>query len=127
MINCRGEDYSFVRGDTFTLNVQYESSDGGCPPVLAPIPITGAAIYFTCKRYANDPDVAALFQLTVGSGITISDGANGKFTVIIPTADTESLAADVPYFYDCVIEPPGGGRDTVLKGALVLQANITDV
>ena len=123
---CRFKDYYFVRGDTLTLNVQYESSNGACPPVYTPIPITGASIYFTCKQYATDAD-PGLFQLIIGSGIIITDGPNGKFQVIIPEASTLSLNCGVAMPYDCVIKPLAGGRDTVLKGTLTLEQNITGV
>jgi hypothetical protein len=120
-------DYKFTRGDSFTLPAQYATVDySTCPPTITGINITGAAIYFTCKRYKNDPDSAALFQLTVGHGITIAAGTNGFFTVIVPQADTQSLPVDIPYPFDCVIEPVAGGRQTVLSGTLTLKQNTTD-
>lgn len=124
---CLNTDYEFVRGDTFTINAQYaDISWSSGTKVITPIDITNAIIYFTCKQYKNDPDAHALFQLTVGSGITITSAVNGNFQVKIPSVDTENLACHAPYFYDCVIEVVGGNRDTVLRGKLTLLENTTD-
>ena len=122
-----GQSYEFTRGDSFTIPAQYATVDyTTCPPTITGIDITGAAIYFTCKRYKNDPDAAALFQLTVGHGITIAVGTNGFFTVVVPQADTAGLPVGIPFWFDCVIEPAAGGRQTVLNGTLTLKANVTD-
>ena len=122
-----GQQYEFTRGDTFTIPAQYATVDySTCPPTVTGIDITSAAIYFTCKRYKNDADADALFQLTVGSGITTDAGTNGFFTVVVPEANTEDLPVGIPYFFDCVIEPVAGGRQTVLNGTLTLKEPVTD-
>jgi hypothetical protein len=46
---------------------------------------------FTCKRSAADPDAAAIFTKTLGSGIEKLDAANGLVGVTIGTADTDDL------------------------------------
>lgn len=116
---CRKQDFTFVRQDTFTLTGTYVSSNGACPPVLTPIDITGAAIQLICKRYANDPDAAALFSLTVGTGVTIPVGTDGKFVCVLPQAATAALPVGIPYPYQVVIEL-SGSRETVMSGTLTL-------
>ena len=115
-------DIKFTRGDSYTLNVQYESSSGG---VLTPIDITTADIYFTVKKFKTDSD-PGLFQLTVGAGIIKSaTPTDGKFTVVIPKSATKLLDFGVAFVYDCVIEI-AGGRDTVIAGTLTVDENVTD-
>jgi len=122
---CRSQNFTFIRGDTFTLNGTYESSNGACPPVLTPIDITTASIQLICKRYANDPDAAALFSLAVGSGVTITSGPNGQFTCLVPQTATQNLACGIPYPYNVVIEL-SGSRETVMNGFLTLAENVAD-
>ena len=122
-----GQRYEFVRGDTLTIPAQYATVDySTCPPTVTGIDVTGAAIFFTCKQYRDDADANALFQLTVGHGITIAVGTNGFFTVVVPQADTAGLPVGIPFWFDCCIELSGGGRQTVLNGTLTLKANVTD-
>ena len=119
----------FTRGDSYTLNVTYESVSAPTypwtPPVFTPIVITGAAIYFTCKQYKDDPD-PGFFQLIVGAGVTIINGALGQFQIVIPQTATSALAYGVSMPYDCVIELVAGGRDTVLEGGITLRQSVTD-
>ena len=116
----------FTRGDSYTLTCTYESINPAPPPVYLPIALgPTVAIYMTCKRYKNDADAAALFELLLGAGITITDAPNGKFTIVIPKAATGSPPCEVPYFYDVVIEL-NGARQTVMSGTLTLRENITD-
>jgi hypothetical protein len=109
----------FVRGDTPDLDIQYTDATTGLP-----IDIAGAAIEMTCK---NDPDQAdpGLFQLTVGAGITITDSANGKFSIVVPTSATQGLSCLRSYLYDLVVKPVAGGRDTLFAGPLTLWQNVT--
>ena len=109
-------NYSFTRGDTFTLNFIYRSRTG-------PIDITNAAIYMTVKNTPTDS--AFLFQLTVGSGVTITDAINGKYSITIPKTATFPLDCNRAYPYDVVVELNATDRETVLKGAIILKQNIT--
>ena len=115
-------NYRFTRGDTFTLNITYESVQGR-PPVKKPINITGATILMTVKNNPTDPD-PGMFQLSVGSGIIITDALNGKFSITIPTADSMSLNCNRAYAFDVVIKL-NGNRDTVLNGTINVKQNVT--
>lgn len=123
---CKCQDFAFIRGDTFTLNGTYESTNGACPPVLTPIPIATAAIQMICKRYKNDPDSAALFSLIVGNGVMIiGDGTTGQFSCLVPIASTIGLPCGIPFPYNVVIEL-SGSRETVMRGTLTLVENVAD-
>jgi hypothetical protein len=122
---CKSQNFAFVRGDTFTITGTYESSNSACPPVLTPIDITTASIQLICKRYANDPDAGALFSLTVGTGVTITNGPAGQFSAVVPQSATEGLPVGIPFPYQVVIEL-SGARETVMGGTLTLLENVAD-
>lgn len=126
MIRCQEFNISFVRADTYEINATYQEVLGGFPPVFQAIPLpAGSNIYFTCKWFVNDAD-PGLFQLSVGSGITITNANAGQFTILIPETATKNLPCNLDYLYDCVIEPLAGGRNTVMRGSLFLEENVTD-
>jgi len=54
--------------------------------------ISGADITVMVKKNVNDPDSAALITKTVGSGVTIVDGGNGRFDTVITAAETNTLS-----------------------------------
>ena len=123
---CQEQNFRFARSATFTLSCTYQSLNPTPPPPFVPIPLTGTVqIYMTCKRYKNDPDSAALFQLEIGTGVTITgDGTSGKFQCVVPEAATENLPVDVPFFYDVWVNL-GTARDRVMHGVLTLDENTT--
>lgn len=56
--------------------------------------ITGATISWKLGLTENG---APTFTKTVGSGITIVDGPNGRFDVDVATADTSTISGDFKY------------------------------
>lgn len=80
----------------------------------APLNITGATIKFTARR---DPGSAAVIsKVTGGSGVAITDGPNGEFTVTIASADTASFTVDEAFIWDVEISI-GGAKRTVPESA----------
>lgn len=75
----------------------YIGEDGVIEFQLLPVEdITAWALQFTVRAVAGvGPN---LFQYTIGSGITITDGPNGRFTVTIASADTSGLSPAVDFF-----------------------------
>ena len=110
----------FVQGNTPEIDVAVTDINGN------PIDLTDADIYLTCKNDPAQTDAEALFQLTVGSGITLFDQVTmpGQFKAIIPAAATQSLSALLAYLYDCKIDLDGN-LQTVFGGRLVLWSAIT--
>lgn len=65
--------------------------------------ITGAAIEFRLARHSGD---APAVTLTVGSGITITDGPGGIATIAIAGATSDAL--DAGNYVACVRVTPAG-------------------
>jgi hypothetical protein len=87
-----------VRGDT----KQFEAT---CYLDDVVTPITGFLFYFTVKRRRTDDLVDQVFQKTIGSGITITDGPNGELLIQLLVSDTDDEIITerigfVDYFYD---------------------------
>lgn len=79
-------------------NIQvYKNEDITIPFVMNPVrDITGWGIQFTLKK--RQKDVATLVVKTVGSGVAIPLGTDGKFRLSLSSADTTLPAKD--YYYD---------------------------
>lgn len=101
---------------TFTRTMQLDVGN-------APRNLTGATIHAQLRRNVNDTNPAQAF--TNGSGITITDPLQGKFTWEIPANITATLSGT--YVYDVLIIEAGGNRIRVLEGKLLVRPAVTRV
>lgn len=78
-INTLAPDYSFIvpHGEPRVFNLVATYLVSGVPTIY---PLTGDSITLLVKANRTDADSAALITATVGSGLAITDGPNGKFT-----------------------------------------------
>ena len=98
--------------------------------VVTNVDLTGATVWFTVKAAATDADGSAIFQLTVGSGITIdSPATDGKGKLVVDSDKTESLAnVRVVGVYDLqIIETAASLTDpeTFDDGEYVIEPDVT--
>lgn len=103
-------DFNMVAGDTKTLVVSVKDSKGD------PVNITGVAITWKAARSFNKD---AVITKTVNSGITISDGPNGQFTVALDPDDTELLKGG--YYHEAQMTTDAGIISTVLRGTMKIN------
>lgn len=81
--------------------------------------ISGWSLSWLLKKRASDLDANALITKTGGSGITITDGANGLCTVDIDDDDTDGMS---PGVYVHELKRTDAGLETVLcSGVAVLK------
>ena len=107
-----------TRGDTSIFQIII-TSDG-----TAPIDITGFSYLFTVDPSAAPKDSANnLFQLSVGTGLTISDGPNGIIDVGLSPTQADQIP-DV-YHHECQQTDTGGLIHTVLRGPYEVEADIS--
>jgi hypothetical protein len=86
----------------------------------SPLDLTGSTLLYMARASADDA-YAPVSLTTVGSaGITVTDAANGKFTLTIPIS---ALAAMKPgaYVHSLIRVRPDGLREEVWHGTLTLQ------
>lgn len=107
------------RGDTVTLNIVVSASG-------AVFPLTGCQMWFTAKWTYADPDISAIFQKIIGSGITITNPILGMATVVISPTDTSGLPpSKILLVWDCQVEDASGNVFTVASGNLIITPDVT--
>ncbi len=84
----------------------------------SPVDITNHAIRLQVKSIANE----VLIDLAIGSGITITDPANGVFR-IDPLIAPENCGQNR---YDLQFTDAGGVVKTYLKGKFTIEEDVTD-
>ena len=110
------QNIEIYRGDNRTFKVTVKDGDG------VVVDITGASIKFSVKEEISD--TSYVIQKTVGSGINITDAANGEYEVYIVPADTQNLDTKV-YEYDSELTTSAPKVYTVVRGEFTVQAEIT--
>ena len=73
-------NFKIEQGADFNNTITYEDASGN------KINISGAAI--TLKAKDNRSDTNFVINLSIGSGITLSNPSQGEFTIAIPAATT---------------------------------------
>jgi hypothetical protein len=82
------------------------------------IDITGATMSFVLSE---DPGDVALFELTVGSGITLIDPTNGRADIRIADTDTAALAG--LYYFEVTLTDATALVSTVAYGYINVLRN----
>lgn len=80
---------------------------------VTPTNVTGWAVSFVLHAY-GDPNVVYL-TLTVGSGVTISNGPAGEITIAVTSSNISSLSPDC---YQWRLERTDSGSDFVIGRGL---------
>jgi hypothetical protein len=109
-----------IRGTTRRYQVTVTDEAG------LPVNLTGASVYFTVRKtYSTSVDDAdAVFQKSVGSGITISDAAGGVLLIVIDPTDTRSFPKIV-LLYDLQVITAAGDIITPAIGELAILPDVT--
>jgi hypothetical protein len=109
-----------TRGDDYSEAMAFARDDGS-----GAYDLRGAALFFTVKERATDPDVDALIAHESGDGsLTITDAAEGEATHEIGHAETDGLATGV-YRYDYQVVAADGTVATLERGKLVVRDDVT--
>lgn len=122
-------DYAFTRGDSLILNLTVTQRDGN---VLVPVDLTNATIWMTAKKKYSDPD-PGVFQIRTPDDIKIdANPATGKAKIVVPGPATTSLRYDpnslrVELVYDVQVKTPDGIVQTVAKGKLLVDQDVTQI
>lgn len=103
-------NFMMVAGDSKTLVVTVKDAEG------VAVNITGSTIKW---RAARSFGKAAVISKTTSSGIQITDGANGQFTVTLSTSDTDDLLG--VYYHEAEVTASDGTISTVLSGTMKIN------
>ncbi len=107
-----GQDVEMIAGDTRNLNITVFDEDNGGNKNIA-----NATIKWVL--YNEETDTTTLTK-TLGSGITITNGLFGQFTVAITPANTVSLTPGV-YYHEVEVTDETGNVSTVLTGHITIN------
>jgi hypothetical protein len=89
--------------------------------------VTWDTFFFTVKQKFSEADNAALFQLTLGTGITLYAPTLGKIMISIAPEDTENCPAQrTVYQYDLSIVYNTGEKYTLTEGTLAVEPDVTN-
>ena len=105
-----------VKNDTFE-SVNFNLKDG----VGDPIDLTGVAIQIQFRYRCKTGSVAK--DISIGSGVTLTDDVNGIFTIDEFTPITFEIGT---YFYDVEITFVSGKIKTYVFGTFEVLQDITD-
>lgn len=111
------------RGDTAPFVGRVTRPLGG-----PPVDLTGAKIWMTAKRRQEDPDSAAVFQIsTTGGDIAILNAVNGDYQVTVPPSATLALEAkSLTLYFDVQLREVAGNRVTTIdEGGLTVTSDVT--
>jgi hypothetical protein len=100
-------DFTMVAGDTKTLVVTVKDASGNT------VNISGASITWKASRSLRK---ASVLSKSVNSGITITDGPRGQFSVSLLPADTDDLRGS--YYHEAQVTASDGTISTVLRGSM---------
>jgi len=112
--------HTACRGDTIPFDVTITRPEDG-----PPVDLSGAALVCTGRRALDEPAADFVFQLEVGSGITMTDPAAGLVRVSIPPEATAALPDWPSLYVDLQLTEPDGRVSTPLRGRLVLTPDVS--
>jgi hypothetical protein len=91
-----------------------------------PLDLTDAEVWMTAKRHLRDTDADAVFQKSVGDGITITDDAGGLAQVDLEPGDTSALPTRVMRLhYDVQVKTQEDRVLTPISGTLTVSPDVT--
>lgn len=114
------QNLEMLCGDTFQFTITVTRAG-------SPVNLTGASLWVTAKHKKSDLDSQAVFQLTIGSGIVVTDAAGGiAAATVVPSNTTALRGADTSLYFDVQLKESGGATtSTLVKGDLLVEADVT--
>jgi hypothetical protein len=104
---------SVLQGNDVLVDLAVLEDDGKTPQN-----ITALTPSLLVKPQSTSPDTAATATLTVGSGLTVTDAAEGLLTAFLPRALLSTAGTE---WYRLDLADNGGDRTTALYGLLVIN------
>lgn len=109
-----------ARGDTVLFDATITRPPGGPPVSLA-----SATLVCTGRRTLEEPAADAVFRLTLGDGIVVTNPTAGQCRVTIPADATAGLPDWPALFVDLELTESDGRVSTPLRGRLVLSPDVS--
>lgn len=112
-------NFTVTRGDNFGFAGTATLSD-------SPYDLASCTLWFTAKNKYTDLDVDAVFQKTIGDGITVTNPTQGLFTVSVLPADTADVSrVKTILYWDLQLKDADGKIFTIASGNLIINPDVT--
>jgi hypothetical protein len=111
-----GNTITIEQGSTFSLSVNYTDSSGST------INLSSYSARMQCR--VGRASSSTVFSLTSGSEITLGS-SDPNLLVTIPATTTAAYDAPLRGVYDLEIESSSGVVTKLLKGTLLIEAEVT--
>ena len=105
-------DFDYHAGDNKPIDFTLTEADG-----VTPIDLTGATLRWGLFVRLTDAQ-ALLSKATGGSGITVTDAAQGKLRIAMAKVDTVGLAGR--YEHELELVESGGADETMATGTVTI-------
>jgi hypothetical protein len=93
----------------------------------SPYDLGGCSLWFTAKKKYTDADSAAIFQKSIGAGITVTSSTQGLFVVAIATTDTEAVdKVKTILVWDLQLRDSSSKTYTMASGNLIINPDVTN-
>lgn len=106
-------DHEMTQGDTAALDFAIVDAGGGA------VDLMGATIRWQMARSVR---AAAILEKAIGSGITITDAAAGKFTVELDPTDTAAITGT--FYHEVEIIDAVGNVSTPRSGTILIKPGL---
>lgn len=103
-----------MRGDTLDYALTVSGVD---------LTQSGTKMWFTGALVKGSPDAAAVWQKTIGNGITVTGATTA--TATLQPADTAGLLDGAVVYYDVQVKTPAGRVQTAFEGTIVFEIDVT--
>lgn len=104
---AKSVNFDVIQGDSFTLDFTYTDQNG------AAINLTGYSIIFSVRNEPGGKTLCA--TCTIGDGVTVTNAAGGKFTVVVSGTKTKNFTVPKAH-YQCQVYTTDNNKNTVLQG-----------
>src|SRR4051812_29603760 len=106
-----------LRGDTPAWDFEVRTPEG------EPQTLIGATARFSARERLADP--SPLFERSIGSGISVTDAANGALTVRLAEANTSLFDQPKALYWDLEVIDAAANRVTVADGLLFVRLDVS--
>lgn len=112
-------NFTMTRGDTVQFSVVVTLDD-------VAYDLTDCSLWFTAKYKYTDDDDDAVFQKTLGDGITVTSAPQGLAAIVISPTDTDALSLiKTVLFWDLQLVDDSGNVYTIASGNLIVNPDVT--
>ena len=110
-------DFAIEQGATFKADLTFTDSENNV------VDLTGYSINMQARSKVSSSET--VLDLSVGSGITITNPVGGLFEIEQSAAETAALTGGAVLVYDLELTNPAGQVTRLLQGKIMVSPEVT--